>query len=237
MVRIAIVEDDPAQAMQLKNTITQYGAEYKLPLKITLFHNAMSFLGNYTAEFDMIFMDIMMPIMNGMDAAKALREKDSTVMLIFVTSMSQFAIQGYEVDAFDFIVKPVAYGEFKIKFTRALSRLPFSKKETCIRIKTDDGFVKLLPRQIRYIEVRSHHCIYHTTCGEFRQYQAMKIVESQLADQGFCRCNNFLLVNLAYVTKLEGMTVHLGSTTLQISNPRKKIFSEQVAQYLRGNIE
>ncbi len=236
MVRIAIVEDDQAQAVQLENAIRQYSADYDLPLKITQFHNAMAFLGNYSAEFDLIFMDIMMPMMNGMDAARALREKDDKVMLIFVTNMQQFAIQGYEVGAFDFIVKPVAYGEFRIKFTRALTRLQTLRQQAHIRLKTEDGFVKLLPRQIRYVEVQSHHCIYHTTDGDYRQYQTMKSAQAQLEGQGFCRCNNFLLVNLFYVTKMEGMNVHLGDTVLQVSYPRKKAFTDALEQYLRRDV-
>ena len=139
MVNIAIVEDDAQQAVQLETALKRYSEEFRTPLKTAVFYNAMSFLGKYTAEYDIIFMDILMPMMNGMDAARILREKDEKVMVIFVTNMQQYAIQGYEVGAFDFILKPVSYPEFKLKFTRALSKLMPQKKAASVLIKSESG--------------------------------------------------------------------------------------------------
>ena len=226
MVNIAIVEDDKQQAAQLEDALKRYGEEFRTPLKTTVFYNAMSFLGKYSAEYDIIFMDILMPMMNGMDAARILREKDDKVMVIFVTNMQQYAIQGYEVGAFDYILKPVHYPEFKLKFTRALGKLMPQKKAASVLIKSESGMVRLTPEQIIYVEVQQHHCIYHTKQGDYRQYQTMKSVETQLAEYGFARCNNYLLVNLAYVTKIDGMAVHISNTMLPISYPRKKQFCE-----------
>ena len=177
-------------------------------------------------------MDIMMPALNGMDAARLLREKDEKVMIIFVTNMQQYAIQGYEVGAFDFIVKPITYPELKLKFTRALGKLqPISSS---ILIRSESGLVRLMPQDIAYVEVRKHHCIYHTRNGEYRQYQTLKSAESQLLSHGFARCNNYLLVNLAYVTRVEDMTVFVNGDALQISHPRKKEFTAQVEAHFGG---
>ena len=230
MINIAIVEDDKEQAAQLEAALRQYSDEFKTPLQISVFYNAVVFLEKYTAEYDIIYMDILMPMMNGMDASRILREKDDKVMLIFVTSLQQFAIQGYEVGASDFIVKPVNYPEFKLKFTRVLGRLP-EKEDRDILVKTETGFVRLNPAQISYVEVRGHHCVYHTALGEYRQYQTMKSVESQLVRQGFVKCNNFLLVNLAHVKKIEGMSVFVGDEELQMSHPRRKEFSQRFADF------
>ena len=82
-----------------------------------------------------------MPMLNGMDAAKLLREKDEKVILIFVTTMRQYAIQGYEVAASDFIVKPVAYPEFALKFTKVLARLEHVMPPDVL-IRTDTSFVR-----------------------------------------------------------------------------------------------
>ena len=234
MVNIAIVEDDAQHASQLELALQAYSSEFGTPLKVTVYPNAMGFLSKYTAEFDIVFMDILMPMMNGMDASRLLREKDSRVMVIFVTNMQQYAIQGYEVGAFDFILKPVHYPEFKLKFTRALSKLLPQKKAANIIIKTDNGMVRLTPELITYVEVQQHHCIYHTHTESFRQYQTMKSAENQLAGYGFARCNNFLLVNLACVTRIDGMNVHLGDTILQMSYPRRKAFLDQFLAFSGG---
>lgn len=236
MVNIAIVEDDKLQASQLENALKRYSEEFRTPLKTTVFYNAMFFLGKYAAEYDIIFMDILMPMMNGMDAARALREKDDKVMVIFVTNMQQYAIQGYEVGAFDYILKPVNYPEFKLKFTRALGKLMPQKKAASVLIKSESGVVRLTPEQIIYVEVQQHHCIYHTKQGDYRQYQTMKSVETQLAEYGFARCNNFLLINLAYVSKIEGMNVHIDGLVLPVSYPRKKQFSEKFSEFMGAGV-
>lgn len=236
MVNIAIVEDDKSQAEQLESTLSRYSNEFRVPLKTTVFYNAMAFLNKYSGEYDIVFMDILMPMLNGMDASRLLREKDDKVMVIFVTNMQQYAIQGYEVGAFDFILKPVRYPEFKLKFTRAMSKLMPQKKVASILIKSESGIVRLTPDQILYVEVQQHHCVYHTRQGDFRQYQTMKSVELQLGEYGFARCNNYLLVNLAYVRKIDGMSVYINDTALPISYPRRKQFCDKFEEFMGAGV-
>ena len=230
MIRIAIVEDDRKHALRLESALKRYAEEHQTPLEISVFYNVITFLDSYAADYEIVFMDIMMPMMNGMDASRMLREKDGNVMLIFVTSMGQYAISGYEVDAADFILKPVDYPSFALKFTRALRKLP-QKDEQDILIKTETGYVRLKPAQITYVEVQGHYCLYHTGAGDYRQYQTMKTVEAALEGQGFCRCNNYLLVNLAYVKKIDGLTAYIGDEALPISHPRRKAFADSFARY------
>ncbi len=234
MLNIAIVEDDSTQSDHLTSMLKSYSTEYSIPIKITVFSNAIIFITDYKAEYDIIFMDIMMPMMNGMDAAKILREKDNKVILIFITQIQQYAIDGYEVGALDYILKPLQFPEFKLKFTRILDKLSLQKDEKHIIIKSDSGFAKLSIDQILYVEVQQHHCTYHTLQGEFKQYQTLKNAESQLEGMNFIRCNNFLLVNLAHVSKIEGMNAYVNGKSLQISFPKKKNFVEKFVEYLGG---
>lgn len=230
MIEIAIVEDDKAQAALLEGHIKNYAAAHKLAISVSVFYDAITFLDKYSA-FQIVYMDIMMPMLNGMDAAKLLREKDEKVVLIFVTTMRQYAIQGYEVSASDFIVKPVAYPEFALKFTKVLSRLD-TVSSADVLIRTENSFVRLSPGDIRYVEVNGHHCVYHTASGEYRQYQTMKSAEAALQGHGFVRCNNFLLVNLAHVDRLDGMTAYVDGDALQISHPRRKAFSDAFVRFM-----
>lgn len=225
MIEIAIIEDNKEQAALLESHIRKYAAEHKTAVSVSVFYNVITFLEKYTAAYHIVYMDIMMPMMNGMDAAKLLREKDGKVILIFVTSMRQYAVQGYEVAATDFIVKPVTYPEFALKFTKILARLE-RESPSDIRLKTETGFVRLSPGDIAYVEVKGHHCVYHTSGGEYRQYQTIKSVEADLGEHGFLRCNNYLLVNLAYVTKIDGMSAFVDGEELPISYPRRKSFTD-----------
>ena len=91
MIRIAIVEDEKEQADHLESCIRRYSEEHGTGTQVTVYSNVITFLEQYKASFDIVYMDIMMPMMNGMDASHLLREKDDKVMLIFVTSMRQYA--------------------------------------------------------------------------------------------------------------------------------------------------
>ena len=231
MIDIAIVEDNREQAAALEGHIKAYAADHKLSVSVSIFYEPITFLEKYS-PFHIVYMDIMMPLLNGMDAAKLLREKDEKVILIFVTTMRQYAIQGYEVAASDFIVKPISYPEFALKFTKVLTRLDHVMPPDVL-IRTDTSFVRLSPRDICYVEVKGHHCVYHTASGEeYRQYQTMKNAESALAGQDFVRCNNFLLVNLAHVDRIDGMNVIVGGETLQISHPKRKAFTDAFVRFM-----
>ena len=119
-VKIAIVEDEAASAQLLEECLLRYRTEAGAEMMITRFSNAEELLRDYRGEFDLLFMDVDMPGINGIDASRRLREMDSRVVLIFVTNLAQYAIYGYEVDALDYILKPVNYYALKLKLRKAL---------------------------------------------------------------------------------------------------------------------
>ena len=122
-VNIAIIEDQPEEVKRLKTYFARYTTQHEVTFSISCFDNAETFLACYRPVYDIVLMDIMLPGSNGMDAAVKLRQIDKMVTLIFVTNMAQFAVKGYEVDAFDFVVKPVTYPHFTMKLQRALNKL------------------------------------------------------------------------------------------------------------------
>lgn len=118
MTKIAIVEDKNEALLALENHIARYTREKGVECSYTHFANGLFFLENYKADFDVVFMDIDMPLMNGMEAAKRLREVDGHVPLVFITDLKQYALKGYEVEAMDFLVKPVSYAAFSTMLDR-----------------------------------------------------------------------------------------------------------------------
>lgn len=163
MIRIAIAEDEKEHADALAEHVQRYARETDTPVDITRFDNAVTMLENYKAAYDLIFLDIKMPYMNGIDAAHRLRELDNDVMLIFVTSMRQYALEGYSVNAFDFIVKPVTYADFQLKMQRAFKKLKAADDKNEILLSTEKGIIKLKPSDIRYVETDGHNIIYRLT--------------------------------------------------------------------------
>lgn len=141
MIRAVIVEDDGEAADLLEGYIKRYAAESGIVFMIDRFDNAITFLENYDVGYDIVFMDIEMEDLDGVSAARLLRKRDRSVTLIFVTNMAQFAIKGYEVDALDFIVKPVKYYDFAFRLKKAVSRLN-EKEEQYLPVSIAGGCSK-----------------------------------------------------------------------------------------------
>lgn len=232
MYRIAIVEDEQSCAETLRTYLNQLSAEKDLSFDICHFKNAVLFLDNYTSDYHLVLMDIRMPYLNGMDAAYHLRELDPEVLLIFVTNMAQYAVRGYSVSAFDYIVKPVTYHDFTLKMSRALRKLSSVKTGPEIVVTTLNGKTRLPSNEIRYIETQGHHLIYHMD-GEktHTQYATLASVEKKLEEYHFAKCNNCYLINLKYVQRVKGYTVLVDGMELQISQPRKKEFLRRFMEY------
>ena len=112
MVKIAIVEDERAYQEQFFAYVKKYEAESGERMEISIFSDGYEIVEKYNASYDIIFLDIQLVVMDGMETAKKIRKLDENVILIFITNMAQYAIQGYEVNALDYVLKPVSYFAF-----------------------------------------------------------------------------------------------------------------------------
>lgn len=119
MIQIAIAEDSIEEQQRLLTNLKRYVDENKMMFQFSVYDNALTFLEERKA-FDIVFMDIIMPHITGMEAAMRLRQYDERVVLIFVTTTAQFAAKGYEVDALDYILKPVSYERLTMKLRKAI---------------------------------------------------------------------------------------------------------------------
>ena len=235
MLNIAIVEDDPRAAGLLVSYLDRYAQERGTACNSVIFNDALDFLTGYKASFDLVFMDIELPGLDGMEAARRLREVDESVILIFVTNMANFAVKGYEVDALDFIVKPVAYFPFSVKLGRAVKRLE-SRQERELLVPAEDGVVCLKCSEVTYIEVMQHRITYHTRDKSYAGYGSLKKIEPLLPEKAFVRCNSCYVVNLRYVRQVKDFSVLVGEDWLTISHARRKPFLSALNEYI-GSME
>lgn len=233
MKNIAIVEDSQDALECICSCIRRFGEEKGETFNITSFGDALSFLESYTPIYDVVFMDIMLPHLNGMEAAGRLRNIDNKVALVFVTNMSQYAVNGYEVDALDFIIKPVRYPNFALKFQRVLEKLK-ENSDIKLTVVNEDGIVCVAASSIKYIEVMQHTIIYHTEEKDIPVYGSLKKVEDILPKRSFVRCNSCYLVNLRYVTAIKGQMLQLGDIELKISSSKRKELIRALNNYLGG---
>ena len=233
MYKIAIVEDEVEAREKLVGYIKRFGAENATEFDVVCFNGALPFLSEYKSVFDIVFMDIEMPVVNGMDAAKRLRQMDKSVTLIFVTNMAQYAVSGYEVDALSFIVKPVSYTNFALKLSRAIGRIK-SERAPFVVIKGKNNIKRICADDVRYVEVANHSLVWHTQDGLEQSTGSLKSVAEQLGPS-FAFCNQCYLVNLRCCTEVNGYTLRLGSDLLQISRPKRAAFIKALNLYLNGS--
>lgn len=235
MVRIAIVDDNKKDlaTMQKYLQTAQEGGEYDA-FTFDAFDDSMEFIEAYDGKYDVVFLDIEMPHLDGMELAKRLRRMGSECCIIFITNMPQYAVQGYEVEALAYLVKPVRFFHFSQVLKRALDRVKKHNTEDKSIVINTRQEVKIVPSSsIRYIEVEAHNLVFHTADGEFRTRASLKAIEEQLAGMNFCRCNSCYLVNLRYVDSVVGNTVRLGGDELLMSRHKKKEFVERYMKYTR----
>lgn len=231
MYRIAVVEDEAQSRQLLTEYIERYEAENPdVKFELRVFHDGMEFIENYKPDYDVVFMDIEMPLLDGMRAARKMRETDEDVCLIFVTNLIQYAVNGYEVGAMDFIVKPVGYFNFKMKLSRAIRYRLKNKRET-ILLPAENGKKKVAAEEVYYIDVYDHTLTYHTAEGEYSERGSISEKEKELAGLGFARCSNSFLVNLQHVSEFTPNAVVVQRQTLQISRSKKKDFMRALTDY------
>lgn len=231
MIRVAIVEDTQRDSDQLVSFLEQYSREKGTEFSISTFPNAIQFLQQYRGEYDMIFMDIDMPVLNGMNAAQSLREIDPSVMLIFVTALARYAVNGYEVNAFDFIVKPIQYNLFAAKMTRAVKRLAAAVRKKLL-IRSGDKSVRVYVDEILYVEILGHNLTFHTERQSVSTRGSLKDAMEALEGDDFALCNKSCFANLHHVEMIDGdEAVMDNGDRLQISRPRKTEFMQQIADY------
>lgn len=231
MVRVAIVEDDPAYREEMVGFLQQFSQESGQKFHITPFSDGKEITENYSAAWDMILMDIEMPGLDGMTAAERIRALDGDVVIIFITNMPQYAMKGYTVDALDYVLKPVSYYAFTQRISRALERMK-RRARRFISIPLRTGMAKVELSQITYVEIVNHDLIYHTQEGDFTCKGSLTEAADRLEKEHFFRISNCYLVNLEYVECIQNGTVTVNGQVLTVSRSRKKLLLDEMNNYI-----
>ena len=233
MTRIAIVEDEAAVREQLAGYVQRYTRQYGTQFEVTMFTDGVEILEDYRPVYDIIFLDVEMQHLDGMETARRIRELDSDVLLIFITNMAQYAIKGYAVGALDYVLKPVPYFAFSQQLQKAVNQLA-KRTRHYLAVSVDGGMRRLDAATIYYIESEGHRVHFYTEDGDFSAPGALKALEEKLTGRLFARCNSGYLVNLAQVSGVQQNTVQVGPHELQISRPKRRAFLAALADYIGG---
>ncbi|MBR1847462.1 MAG: response regulator transcription factor [Bacilli bacterium] len=202
MIRVAIVEDNEQERDELIGMLNAYQEKNNTHFSMDIFSDGFAFLDAKKLNYDIIFMDIMMPGINGMDASRQLRKIDPEALLIFTTSLAQYAIEGYEVDALDFIVKPIDETKLSQVLERASERLNHKKRQEVILHIQSSIFVRIAIDDIIYIQAEEHMLTYVTVKERYEVWNSLTSAYSALPNAQFFRLSRSVVINLAFVKGL-----------------------------------
>lgn len=235
--RALIVEDDPQAADALRQHLARFSRERGLQFCVSVMGSALELLDGGLAA-DIIFLDIGLPGINGMEAAELLRAHDEVTPIIFVTDLAQYAVRGYAVDALDFMVKPVSYEDFALRMGRAL-RVLARNASASVTLPTPDGLRVIAVRDIIFVEILRHDLYWHVAGMDtpLRVRGSLSAAEKQLGEERFCRVAASHLVNMGQVALVRSCGVVMSDgTEIAFTRSRKKAALEQLARYVGGSV-
>jgi len=201
MLNIAIVDDEKHYSDELNTFIKAYASETDLEVNVDTFDNGLDLIFDFKPFYDVYLLDIKMPHMDGMELAKLIRQSDQKAVILFITNTPHFAIQGYEVNAFDYIVKPMQYGTFKLIFKSALKMIKRSNDRLSILV--DGESLLINTEDIIFIEVSDHLLTIETLQSSFQIFASLKEIEAKLSASTFVRCNKSTLINLRHIERIQ----------------------------------
>ena len=231
---VAIADDEPRDAALLKGLVEDYFARSGAAVMTHVFSDGLDFVRS-AENHDIVFLDIQMKKLDGLETARFLRKIGKESILIFVTNMAQFAIKGYEVDALDFIIKPATKESISYVLDKAMKRLSASSSAT-FSLKTAKGAISLSENEISYVEVFDHNLVYHTTKGEFTVRGRLSDLTDKLDPERFVLCNRSFIVNLRYVSNVTPDYLTVGNTRITISKSHRKELMQRFSSFLGDSL-
>lgn len=234
MYNIAFVDDEPKATSEHLGLLKRFGEENGIEFLSAQFNDAVMFSEGFSrGKYDIIFLDVEMPYLDGMKLARKIRERDENVIIIFITVMAQYAIDGYTVNAFNFLVKPITYYNFSTTLKRALKAADKNRSDGSILIQSARQTLDLSVKDILYVEINTHRATYHTFTENISSWESMKVIAQKLEPFDFALCNSSYLVNLRYVQSVSGFTLTLSTNVeLAISQSKRKGFMLTLTQYM-----
>ena len=236
MLSFAIVEDEAHYAQQLEEYLRRYAAEQGEAVEITHFADGEDIVAGYRSQFDVILLDVQMKFMDGITTAQYIREKDAEVIILFITNMAQYAIKGYEVDALDYVLKPVSYFAFSQRLDRALTRMRH-RRGAYVIVHAEGGLQRLSTSTLYYVESSGHELLYHTGKEVITATGTLREAEEKLTPHHFFRCNKGQLVNLEHVEAVRDGCAVVHGEKIVISRARRADLMAALTNYMGETIK
>ena len=229
-MRIAICDDEKNIRELIANKVVKQYPDAEI-----IFFQSGEELLLVDESIDILFLDIQMSGIDGMETARELRKKDKSVILVFVTAVEEYVFQAFDVGAFNYIVKPIDDGKFSDVLHRAVDEWSSQNinekepEERYVLINNSGVHTKVILDEIVYAEVFNRKVVIHKLDGEIEYYGKMSDLES-LAGDSFFRPHRAYLINFKYVEKYDATTIYLERGTVLMA---KLKFPEFVKKYMK----
>ena len=231
MLHIAICDDEKDFVHHLTELLNQYSHETGRDIKITAYYDGVELIEKYDTTIDLIFLDIQMRLVNGLQAARRIRQMDESVGIIFLTNLTQYSLEGYKYQAANYMLKPLRYARLKAEMDKFAERRQKEENPSLI-IANDTGRYKVPLKSIRYVETYNRNLMFHTEQKNIICYKRMKEIERELDVKDFACCHTSYMVNLLYVKGVKKLEIELiTGETIPISQPKRKEFMERLTDY------
>jgi len=243
-IKCIAVDDEPL-ALDLVAKFIEQTSFLSLQSK---FDNAIQALGYLNQnEVDLIFLDIQMPDLSGMELARILDGKTASKKpkIIFTTAYNQFAVEGYKVDALDYLLKPFSYEEFLKAATKAYQLVKNQKKNTVIKVETEKKtdyiflkveyqLVKVMLKNITHIEAYKDYVKVHLKDkpNPLLSLTSMKSMEDLLPSENFMRVHRSFIINLDHIESVSRNVIHIGNAQIVVSDNYKDVFMEFLGKWI-----
>ena len=210
---IGLCDDDVIDRNFIKLCLNKYSKNSTIEFQLFEYDQGQKLIDDLSKhKFDVFLLDICMHNMSGLEVAEEIRKKDKDVLIIFITSSKDFAVQGYRVHASDYLVKPISYDCFNETMNWVVKNLNVDNK--VIEILSNRVRIKVKVSSIMYAEVFNTVCVVHTTIDEYRTYITLDELFSVLDDQRFIRCHRSFLINMDYIDQIKDHNFVLKDETL-----------------------
>ena len=234
MLSIAVCDDEVIECCSMAGKIKEILEEMKIPCIIRQFRSGRELL-QASESFDIVFLDIIMCDLDGMKTAQLFREKAFDKILIFMSSSREFVFDAYDVEAFQYLLKPVDDKKLKNVLQKAIKKTE-SRPQEFIIVSRERQRKKLFLDDIYYFEIRGRIVDVHGTEGIFTFYEQIGELENKLRDKGFFRCHKSYLINLRYVDGYNRQDVILDNgEKIMIAKRRYEEFCWEILNFMRQN--
>ena len=238
MMKIAICEDEPAIAEQITKLVQGWASLHGQATHISHFKSAEAFLFSYEDDksVDLLLLDIQMGEMDGMALARKIREHNEKVQIIFITGISDYVAEGYDVSAVHYLLKPVKEEKLHSALDKAMAQISLPKRT--IAIDTSDGTVLVALDDIVYIEALDHELAIHSLKGIVSCKMPLYKIEETISEERFVKAHRSYLVNLAFVKRITRTDIVLDDgTALPLSRRLYKDINSSLMKYVTGGMK